>query len=158
MRRSRRTLGARSLLVMALVGGIATAAPVAAASPQVLRVGTYNGIPGQFTSIQAAVNAAHSGDWILVGPGDYHEQGVSGADEPAGVLVTTNGLHLRGMDRNRVVVDGTKPGSPQCSGNPNDQQITDKGLNGIDGFKADGGYVENLTVCNYLTNKDGEEG
>ena len=32
-------------------------------------------------------------------------------DTPAGVLITTPDLHLRGMDRNSVIVDGTKPGS-----------------------------------------------
>src|SRR5438034_8960725 len=104
-------------------------APLAHAA--VRRVGTWNGVPGQFTSIQSAVNAAHPGDWILVGPGDYHEQGVSGADEPAGVLVRTPWLHLRGMDRNTVIVDGTKPGAAPCSGRAEDQQTTDKGRNGI---------------------------
>ena len=39
-----------------------------------LRVGTYHGIRGQYRSIQAAVNAARPGDWILVGPGDYKTQ------------------------------------------------------------------------------------
>ena len=37
----------------------------------VLLVGTYKGIRGQYESIQAAVDAALPGDWILVGPGDY---------------------------------------------------------------------------------------
>src|SRR5580658_10235724 len=41
--------------------------------PQVLRVGTWHGIPGQYTTVQAAVDAAHAGDWVLVAPGDYHE-------------------------------------------------------------------------------------
>ena len=38
-----------------------------------LLVGTFQGKAGQYKSIQAAVNAAHAGDWILVAPGDYHE-------------------------------------------------------------------------------------
>ena len=38
-----------------------------------LLVGTFNGIPGQYQTIQAAVDAAQPGDWILVAPGDYHE-------------------------------------------------------------------------------------
>ena len=49
----------------------------AAANAEVLRVGTYNGIPGQYSSIQAAVNAAQPGDWILVAPGDYKTTGSS---------------------------------------------------------------------------------
>ena len=48
-----------------------------AAGAQVLRVGTYNGIPGQFDSIQAAVNAARPGDTILAAPGDYKTTGSS---------------------------------------------------------------------------------
>jgi hypothetical protein len=52
------------------------------------------------------MNAAKPGDWILIGPGDYHGQG----SREAGVWVTTPGLHLRGMDRNAVVADGTLPG------------------------------------------------
>ncbi len=42
-------------------------------SPAVLLVGTYHGKAGQYSSIQAAVNAAQPGDDILVAPGDYHE-------------------------------------------------------------------------------------
>ncbi|MDE3130623.1 MAG: hypothetical protein KGL16_05670, partial [Acidobacteriota bacterium] len=45
------------------------------AAAKVLRVGTYKGIRGQYTTIQAAVGAAKPGDWVLIGPGDYHETG-----------------------------------------------------------------------------------
>ena len=123
-----------------------------------LRVGAYKGIRGQYNSIQAAVNASKPGDWILVAPGDYHEQGVSGADEPAGVLIRTPWIHLRGMDRNRVIVDGTKPGAPACSGRAQDQQFTKDGRDGVEPYKADGVYIQNLTVCNYLTGASGGEG
>ncbi len=81
---------------------------------RVLQVGTYRGKTGAFSAIQAAVNAAKPGDWILIGPGEYHEQG----SREAGVWVTTPGLDLRGMDRNAVVVDGTLPGSSRCSAEP----------------------------------------
>src|SRR5689334_23906632 len=82
----------------------------------VLRVGTFNGKPGDFTTIQDAVDAADPGDWVLVAPGDYHERwdythlnytGEAGA----GVWISTPNVHIRGMDRNAVVIDGTKPGS-----------------------------------------------
>ena len=60
----------RRAAILAMVTGVCIAiVPVAGA--RVLRVGTYKGIHGQFKSIQAAVNAAKPGDWILVGPGDY---------------------------------------------------------------------------------------
>src|SRR5439155_398948 len=127
--------------VLALV--LLAAAPARAHTPRVLLVGSYNGVKGPFRTIQAAVNVARAGDWILVGPGDYHEQGVKGASEPAGVLIRTPGIHLRGMDRNSVIVDGTKPGAAPCSPRLADQEITATGRNGIVVDKADGVYVEN---------------
>src|SRR3954452_1871781 len=98
----------------------ATAKP-AHRHPAVLRVGTWHGVHGQYKSIQAAVRAAHPGDYVLVGPGDYKENGYHGETEPAGVLITTPRLHLRGMNRNRVVIDGTKRKAPQCSKRKKDQ-------------------------------------
>jgi len=141
----------------------AATAQTAAASPQVLLVGTYHGIPGQYTSIQAAVNAAKPGDWILVGPGDYHET----ADEtgpygnPAdggmgGVYIDKRGITLRGMNRNTVIVDGTNAGAAPCSSQPADQNygrvVNDQpvGRNGIVVWKASDVSIENLTVCNFL--------
>ncbi len=120
----------------------------AAANAKVLRVGTYKGIRGQFKSIQAAVDAAKPGDWILVGPGDYKEhsgktpKGAEYKDRPSGVLISTARLHLRGMNRNTVVVDGTKPGSAKCSNKASAQEFGPKlsgkalGLNGIMVWKA----------------------
>jgi hypothetical protein len=135
-------------------------APVGGPAARVLLVGTYDGVSGQYTSIQAAVDAARPGDWVLVAPGDYKTStsaappGVPGT--PAGILITTPGLHLRGMDRNSVIVDGTKPGSPACSANEADQNFgpslsgSAQGLNGIVVWKADNVWVQNLTVCNFL--------
>src|ERR1700691_1659792 len=70
-------LGA-ALLLGALTAGCAgsSAKPSVKTSPfskSVLLVGTYHGKSGAFKTIQAAVNAAKPGDWILVAPGDYHE-------------------------------------------------------------------------------------
>src|SRR2546421_11871304 len=101
--------------------------PMHAAGSHVLRVGSFHGIAGQFQTIQAAVNAAQPGDWILIGPGDYHEQGAS----TAGVMVTTPNIHLRGMDRNHVIVDGTLPGASACSSDPALQNFGPSGRNGI---------------------------
>jgi hypothetical protein len=131
------------------------AIPASASPPQVLRVGRFHGIKGQFTSIQAAVNAAHPGDWILVAPGDYHETGAP----DAGVLITTPGIHLRGMDRNRVMVDGTRPGFGACSSVPAAQNVGAEGRNGVEVFKVDNVSIENLTVCNFLAgpNDNGNE-
>src|SRR5436305_12901141 len=83
----------------------------ATASAKVVRVGTYHGVKGQYRSIQAAVNAAKPGDWILVAPGDYKTKSFTAPsgkpDHPAGVLITKPHIRLRGMNRNGVIVDGT---------------------------------------------------
>jgi len=136
--------------------GVAGAAPVRATA--VLRVGSYQGIPGQFSSIQAAVDAARPGDWILIGPGDYNEPGnltPPGLSELPGsaVLVTTPNIWIRGMDRNNVVLDGTKAGAPQCSSAPADQTVgpDNKGRQGIQVYEVNGVSIENMTVCNFLS-------
>jgi hypothetical protein len=142
----------------------ATDTPAQAAGGRVLLVGTYHGVHGQYTSIQSAVDAARPGDWILIAPGDYHETGgntyQSGKDrrgEAAGVLVRTSDLHIRGMNRNSVVVDGTKPGSSPCSNSASAQDLgatapggATEGRNGIEVYKADNVTIQNLTVCNFL--------
>jgi hypothetical protein len=156
-----------------LIGGmLATWAPAQAAtahSPawnksKVLLVGTYDGKRGQYWTIQQAVDAARPGDWILVGPGDYHET----ADEDGpptdpeqgdmgGVYIDKSGITLRGMNRNSVIVDGTNPGSTACSSAPSAQNYgepggngTPVGRNGILVWKANDVSIENLTVCNFL--------
>ena len=114
-----------------------------AASARVLLVGSYHGIRGQFTSIQAAVNAAKPNDWILIGPGDYKTSSVrapNGAPTvPAGVLITKAGLYLRGMNRNRVIVDGTKPGSAPCSKSQSAQNFGPRSKKGSLGAERDHG-------------------
>jgi hypothetical protein len=133
---------------------VAIVAP--AASARVLRVGTYHGVRGQYSSIQVAVNAAEPGDWILVAPGDYKTSSSSapkGAlDSPAGILITKPRIYLRGMNRNTVIVDGTKPGTPRCATSKAAQNFGPGalGLNGIMVWKADNVWVQNLSVCNFL--------
>ncbi len=147
---------------------IATAASGAHAA-SVLRVGTFHGIRGQYTTIQAAVKAAHPGDFILIAPGDYkttasHVPSGAKGDDRAGadVLITKANLHLIGMSRSGVVVDGTKPGTPKCSPATSAQffGVKDKagkssGINGIIVYKASGVTVDNLTACNFLTGDQG---
>jgi len=142
-------------ITLGAVGGAAVGLPATAAPARVLRVGSWHGIAGTYGSIQAAVDAAHAGDWVLVGPGDYKERGDFTTHRPDkgepgwGVTIATPGLHLRGMNRNSVVVDGTKPGTPTCSAARADQVLT-ASRSGIVVDKVDGTYVENLTVCNFL--------
>src|SRR5206468_443238 len=78
------------------------------------------------------------------------------AEIGAGVMITKPRLHIRGMDRGRVVVDGTKPGKPRCASSRSAQDLgpvrhgKPNGRNGIEVYKASGVTVENLTVCNFL--------
>lgn len=160
-------LVAAGALLAACAGGT-TATTGGSKGPRVLLVGTYHGHKGTYGSIQSAVDAARGGDWILVGPGDYHEDAdhthpptATEQDEGgvAGVLVTTSDIHLRGMDRNTVIVDGDKAAAPTpCDPGANWQDfgITTSGggkpygRNGIVVFRANGVSVDNLTVCNFL--------
>jgi hypothetical protein len=178
------TLAAVAAVVM-LPGAVAQAAPSArarharharrrtanaraSAGHHVLLVGEYNGIPGQFTTIQDAVDAASPGDWILIGPGDYKQVSthtIPGAlgDDRAGssVLIRTPKLHIRGMDRNTVMLDGTKPGAPLCSSAEADQTFGPAegesylGNNGIVVYKANGVHLQNFSTCNFLGDNAG---
>jgi hypothetical protein len=152
-------MGRLTICSLAVLGVLALA-PVAGAS--VLRVGTYHGVRGQYKTIQAAVDAAKPNDWILIGPGDYKTTSSSEPahrrNTPAGVLVTKPRVYLRGMNRNTVIVDGTKSG-PACSRARRDQNFGPhgkggaQGLNGIMVWKAAAVWVQNLTACNFLSGK-----
>lgn len=84
------------------------------------------------TTIQAAVNKAKPCDWVLIAPGVYTEK----------VVVKTPRLHLRGLDRNAVIVDGRHLKA-----------------NGIEVLKADGVWIENLTVREFdRESRDSDEG
>jgi hypothetical protein len=82
-------------------------------------------VPQQYPSISAAVAAAKPDDFVLVGPGTYHEA----------VTVKTPNVTIRGVDRNAVVLDG-------------EQKRTDAvyvdGVNGVE--------VDNMTARNYQRN------
>jgi hypothetical protein len=112
--------------ILALVAG-----PQAAAS---VRVVTHRSVASpHYTSIRAAARAAQPGDWILVDRGSYRES----------VVIRKDRIHLRGLDRNRVVLDGRHRG----------------GVNGIEVRRADGVWIENLTVRNFdRRTADGEAG
>lgn len=137
----------------ALAGGQALASPAAArVLPSALLVcnGSTTPCPAttatQYTTVQAAVDAAKPGDWILIWPGVYHENNPAWH---AGVWVGTPNLHIRGMNRNGVIIDGSNsvPAHP-CPASPA-LQNTATGRDGIL-IQASGVSVENLTVCNYL--------
>lgn len=80
-----------------------------------------------YKSIAVGVSHAQNGDWVLVWPG-YYREAVS--LQPSRGL--TDGLHIRGMQRNGVVLDGTK-----TSGSG----IHVRGVNNT--------WVENMTAQHY---------
>src|SRR5438105_15231860 len=84
-----------------------------------------------YVTIQKGVNAAKPCDWVLVAPGIYRES----------VTIRKPHIHLRGLNRNTVIVDGGHA----------------KGVNGILVAKADDVWIENLTVRNFdRLERDGE--
>ncbi|MEI8127215.1 MAG: hypothetical protein WCG86_05280, partial [Actinomycetota bacterium] len=135
--RSRRRMAVAAMAVsLASTGlvsalGTASGASDAHVTGHVLLVGTYKGVKGQYTSIQAAVNAAKAGDWIFVAPGDYREtydmtnppaEGNLRSGNYASVLVSTSGLHIRGVNRSSTILDGTSSGAA-CSSARADQNF-----------------------------------
>jgi len=98
-----------ALLLIAVVFG-AGAGSAAAAAPQVniVRQGnppaTMPANTHYYKTIQAAVNASTSGDWVLIEPGVYYES--------VKVTAAQSGIWIRGMDRNEVILDGqNEPGT-----------------------------------------------
>ena len=73
------------------------------------------------TTIQGAVNAARAGDWILIDRGVYRER----------VLIRKPDLHLRGVDRSKVIIDGRH-----------------RVGNGIEA-RSSNVWIDNLTVRNF---------
>ncbi|HEV2450878.1 MAG TPA: hypothetical protein VGS62_02995 [Streptosporangiaceae bacterium] len=104
-----------------------------------------------YQTIQAAVDAAHPGDWVLIWPGVYHEK--SAQWPTAGVWIQTPDVHVRGLDRNGVIIDGSNgTASHPCPSDPSLQDTNGgAGRNGIEVYKASGVTIQNLTVCDYLT-------
>jgi plastocyanin len=113
------------------VGDDVSVTPIAAVGegehrvPRVKASGRTVRVPGDAETIQAAVDRAKRGDLVLVSPGVYHEA----------VIVTTDGIVIRGLDRNTTVLDGEF-----------------KRENGVFVVGADGVAVENLTARNYTEN------
>jgi plastocyanin len=86
-------------------------------------------VPEQYSTIQAAVNAAVPGDLVSIGTsknpdGTYHES----------VRVKTAGITIRGRDRNKVILDG--------------QYKLDDGFEVL----ADNVVIENMTARHFVGN------
>jgi hypothetical protein len=111
----------RRVAAVLAVAILLSAASAAGAAARVLIVTQRHVSYPHYVSIQAAVDAARAGDWILI------DRGVYGGP----VKITTPDLHLRGINRNQVIVDG--------------RHHTGNGIV----ITANGVWVENLTVRNF---------
>ncbi len=119
------------ILFLAACAGppVGTPSPAATGDPATDAPAEWSGatrnVPGDFPTIQAAVDAADPGDLILIDRGTYRET----------VAVTTPGLIIRGVDRNEVIIDGEF-----------------ERANGVEVLFTDGVAVENLTTMNHTLN------
>lgn len=107
-----------SLFAAGCGGGDGGGASTGAAGGATIRV------PADQPTIQQAVDAAAEGDLVLISPGTYREA----------VTVTRPRIVIRGLDRNRVVLDG--------------DDVLDNGIT----VESDGVAVENLTVRRFTNN------
>lgn len=119
----------RAALIALVFAAFATATSTAlAANVNIVTKSPPGGKPPKgtayFTTIQAAVNASTSGDYVLIEPGVY--------DEEVKVSSAHSGIWIRGMNRNSVIIDGQ-------------HRIG----NGIEVHEANDVWIENLTVRNF---------
>jgi hypothetical protein len=114
-----------------------------------------SGAERYYKTIQSAVNAAKPGDWILILPGVYHEKSTQWPT--AGVWIQKPNLHIRGLNRNGVIIDGSNgTASKPCPSAPALQDTNGgAGRDGIVVWKASGVTIQNLTVCDYLSGTGG---
>ncbi len=117
-------LGALVLGGMALAGCGGYAGESGPGATGAAREGITIRVPADQPTIQEGVDAASAGDTVLIAPGTYREA----------VVVATDGITIRGTNRNRVILDG--------------------GHDLGDGISvdADDVTVENLTVRGYQNN------
>ena len=117
-----------AIITLLACGALATSA--AATDVMIVTTGKIPTNPPKkvhyFNGIQAAVNATTNGDWVLIEPGTYNEA--------VKVTKTHSNIWIRGMDRNKVVVDGQHQAG-----------------NGIEVYKTNGVSIENLTVKDFDT-------
>jgi hypothetical protein len=89
---------------------------------------TYPKYVHYFKTIQSAVNATKKGAYVLIEPGVY--------DEEVKVVSPHSNIFIRGMNRNEVILDGQN-------------RVVAGGRNGIEVYKDNNVWVENLTVRNF---------
>jgi len=137
-------------------GGWGSGRPAGTARALLVCNGSTSRCPAvaHYTTVHEAVNVARAGDWVVIWPGVYHE---NGAGHHAGVWVTVPDLHIRGLSRTGVIIDGSNgTASAPCPSSPALQDFTPR--DGIMVWKASGVTIQNLTVCDYLAGPGGKDG
>lgn len=123
---SRRNIAGLALAMLAIVAvGCGSSSSSKGDTRDTMVSGRTLAVPTGYKTIQKAVDAAKPGDLILVSPGIYHEA----------VNVTTDRLVIRGLDRNKTILEG-------------DFTAT----NGIRVLGAKGVAIENMTARDYKSN------
>lgn len=115
----------RGMVGRIVVAGGSAGTPKAGGAKRPQGSGTTIRVPADAATIQAAVDRARPGDLVLVSPGVYREA----------VTIETDDVVLRGLDRNRTILDG-------------EFQRED----GVKVVGAGGVVVENLTARNFTAN------
>ena len=125
-----------ALLALTLIAALAAASAAAAPSPGRLCVGSG---PGCYSTIQAAVDAAHHGDTIAVGPGTF-----------AGGVTIDVSVKLVGAGAGRTIISG---GGPVLTigefGAPDEPTVS------IDGVTITGGVTRSSVESTPFTGKEG---
>ncbi len=113
------------------------------------------------SSIQAAVDAAKPGDWILVGPGDYKTHlgrapagaaGLAGrrADHHAAALPARDEPQHGDRRRHQARLAACSASQARPELRPGGHGRHRSGSTGSMVWKADNVWVQNLTACNFL--------
>ena len=122
----------RAVLIALVVVAFGVGASSAYAGVDIVTQGSFPAKPPShvhyFHGIQEAVNGSKKGDYILIAPGTYTEE--------VKVTAEHSGIWIRGMNRNTVILDGQHKPLPG-------------GSNGIEIYKANNVWVENLTARNF---------
>jgi hypothetical protein len=128
-------LAPRRVVVVVALAAIALAAAAGVASAKEVEIVSQGEAPATmpryvhyFKTIQAAVDATKHGAYVLIEPGVY--------DEEVKVVKPHSDIFIRGTNRNEVIVDGQGLKVPG-------------GRNGIEVYKANNVWIENLTVRNF---------
>ena len=115
-----------SLISLAVLAGLSACGDSGSDSASDVKLAEHVlNVPDDYATIQEAVDAAVPGDLVLIAEGTYNEQ----------VTVETDDVVIRGVDRNKVILDG-------------EYELD----NGIRIVGANGVAVENMTAMNYRFN------